>query len=151
MRNQTNTPMEQNQESILESFVIENIVERKKLVPKWIIVFCWIFLILGGFAILAFFASFFISNYVVSLYGLESHNSTSPLGLFLTFLFAFKSAVAFGLLREKDWAVNAAIADAVIGIVICVYVMFAVKPALRLELVALIPYLLKMNKLRTLW
>jgi hypothetical protein len=151
MRNQTKFPMEQNQESILENFVAENVIERKKLIPKWILVFSWIFLVIGGIAILGFVASLFMANYKVALYGLESDNSTSPIGLLVTFLFVFKGIVAFGLLREKDWAVNAAIADAVIGILVCIGTMIALPFQFRLELALLIPYLLKMLKLRPIW
>ncbi len=61
-----------------------------------------------------------------------------------------------GLLRQQDWAVKLGIADALLGIGVCTAVMlyqiFNAYPFdLRLELAALIPYLVSLLKIKDGW
>lgn len=149
--------MEQPNELHLETLIIE-IKKRRALLPAWIKVFTWIFMIMGAFVPIVLFIGLFISNVQISLYGLETNNPFSSLGFFLVFLFMLKGFTALSLWTEKDWAIKLAIADAVLGIVICCGVMF-IMPVLnqdtafnfRLELVLLIPYLLKLQKIKLAW
>lgn len=79
-------------------------------------------------------------------------------GLLICFLFLFKGIVAYGLWFEEKWAVQAAIVDAVIGIAIC-FIMMAIIPftvpsisfTIRLELIPLYFYLVKMQKIKKTW
>ena len=79
------------------------------------------------------------------------------IGIIVTVLFIIKGITAFGLLKEKDWAIKIGIADAIVGIIICTLVMLYpiinpdAKFSLRLELAALIPYFLKLLKIKTQW
>jgi hypothetical protein len=113
-------------------------------------------MITGLMAIICLFASLAGANVDVSLYGLESTNQVSPTGILIVLLFLFKGIVSFGLWTQKGWAVNFGLADAVIGIAICGFVM-AVSLAtnnglnLRLELAGLIPYLIRLQKIRPHW
>ena len=68
--------------------------------------------------------------------------------------------VSFGLWTEKDWAVDLAIIDAILGIIACFFVIIILPSVseseefvinFRLELVALIPYLIKMIKIKPEW
>jgi uncharacterized membrane protein (DUF2068 family) len=96
----------------------------------------------------------------LALYGLETTGPMSVTGIVITALFALKGIVAYGLWTEKHWAVDLGIIDAILGIVICSFVMF-VYPfvdsthgfaiSFRLELAVLIPYLLKLKKLQSPW
>jgi uncharacterized membrane protein (DUF2068 family) len=96
----------------------------------------------------------------LALYGLGSNEPFSITGILIILLFLFKGIVAFGLWTQKDWAVNFGLADAIIGIAICIFVM-AIAPiinnpseftlGLRLELVVLIPYLIKLLKIKAHW
>ncbi len=70
-------------------------------------------------------------SFNLALYGLETMNSTSFIGLIIISLFAIKGAVSIGLWTEKDWAIKLAIADAIIGIVVCFIVMSILPPKLR--------------------
>jgi hypothetical protein len=145
------------EQSILDPFIEENIIERRKLLPVWMKVFIWLFMISGAFVLLAFIISLFSVHYTSSIYGLESDEPLSPVGLFIFFVFLLKSIVAYGLWTEKDWAVNLGIADAGIGIAACSAVMLvpSLKPSpvftFRLELLLLIPYLVKLLKIREKW
>ena len=76
------------------------------------------------------------------------------------FLFLLKAIVAYGLWTEQDWAINIGILDTIIGILVCSFVMF-IYPLInsasvffqniRLELLLLIPFLLKLLKIRVEW
>ena len=145
------------EQSILTSLAEENMVERRKLLPVWIKVFLWIFLVAGPLVLLAFIASLFSLRFDSAIYGLESHDALSNVGLFIFFIFILKAIVAYGLWTEKDWAVNLGIADATIGIIACCMVMLI--PSLtptsnfkfRAELLILIPYLITLLRLRPKW
>ncbi len=133
---------------------------RRDLLPRWIRVCVWIFLVLGLLAPIALLLGLFGFHFDLALYGLETNEPLSSLGLLLIFLFGFKGIVAFGLWKERTWAVSLAMLDAILGIVLCAIVMLypevferVVAPSFnfRLELLLLIPYLLKMNAIRRTW
>lgn len=88
----------------------------------------------------------------LALYGLETTDVQSAEGLLLLFLFLFKGLVAFLLWFEQRVAVTVGILDAILGIGICTWVMFAGHATtFRLELVLLALYLYKLIKIRKGW
>jgi hypothetical protein len=123
-------------------------------------VFIWIFMIAGAIVPLAVAVSLFGGTFQIALYGLESNSALNTIGVITLILFLFKGIAAFALWTEKDWAVDVAIVDAIIGIIVCLFVMM-VYPFIddidgftiniRLELLLLIPYLLKLQKIKPLW
>jgi len=87
---------------------------------------------------------------MINLYGRTDHFHS----------FYTKAITAFGLWFEKDWAIKLGQIDSVIGIIICIYVMciypFIYEKAgfsfnLRLELLLLIPYLVKLSRIKSSW
>ncbi|WP_228414054.1 hypothetical protein [Chryseobacterium sp. CH21] len=94
----------------------------------------------------------------LSLYGMDANHPYSITGLLICALFLCKGIVAYGLWFEQDWAPQAAIIDAIIGIAICL-VMMAIIPfinptisfTLRLELIPLYFYLKKMQSIKKTW
>ena len=134
------------------------IKRRRDLLPIWIKIFTWIFLIFGIISIITPILGLFLEKVDLSLYGLSTTSAFSPIGIAIVLLFLFKGIVAYGLWFEKKWAVQFAIIDAIIGIVVSSYVMI-IQPFIdgtrnfniRLELVALIPYLMKMRKIQKQW
>jgi hypothetical protein len=133
-------------------------VKRKNLLPWWIKVFMWIFLIFGAFAPVGLIFVILGYNFHLSLYGLETTDPSSITGICIIALFLLKGITSFGLLRETDWAIQLGVIDAIAGILICVYVMFfsefnsgSAIFSFRLELVLLIPYLIKLNKIKPAW
>lgn len=151
--------MEQEQ-LLLEPLLNERKIRRRNLLPVWMKVFCWIFMIMGAIAPICLVAGLSGTRLQLALYGLESNDSASLQGMFLLLLFFLKGMVAFGLWTEKDSAIHLGIADAILGIAICIYVT-AIAPIvnsqsafmlnLRLELVVLIPYLIKLWKIKSQW
>lgn len=130
---------------------------RKKLLPLWIKIFSWIFLIISFAVPIVLVLGVLGYKAELALYGFETDEAFSAIGILILILFMLKGITAFGLLKEKDWAIKAGIADAVIGIAVCAFVMiYALTNAgnhfsLRLELVALIPCLVKLIKIKPQW
>jgi hypothetical protein len=132
---------------------------RRSLLPTWIKVFCWIFLIWSAFVPIGVISAIIGYQFQISIFGLSTNDPTTALGIALMAVFALKGVAALGLWTEKEWAITVAQADAVIGILICVFMML-VYPfiredgfnfSLRLELALLIPYLLKLNAIKCDW
>jgi hypothetical protein len=146
------------QATILDQEIAEQRVNRRKLLPWWIKMFCWIFMAFGGIAILGYCtAVIFGLAYPVEFYGLQANTPISLMGLFLTSLFVLKGVAGFGLWFEKDWAIQLAFVDGIVGILVCVVVMI-VLPAItgvgnsfRIELIFLAFYLGKMTRIKPMW
>ena len=117
----------------------------------------WIFLIIGSFVPIVFILGIMGYNAKLAVYGLETNKAFSSIGIIISVILVIKTITAFGLLKEKDWAIKLGIVDAILGIIVCTIVMLypiinpEIKFTLRLELVALIPYLLKFLKIKTQW
>ena len=132
--------------------------KRRTLLPWWVKIFCWIFMIFGAVAATGIVVGAMGYNFQLSLYGLESSDPFSLIGAVLMLVFVLKGGAAFGLWMEKNWAITLGVIDAVLGIVICGLVMlvapffiagFSLK--LRLELALLIPYLLWLKRIKSAW
>ncbi len=152
--------MEQNHNDILSEVVDQNNeIKRKQLLPWWIKIFTWIFI---GLALVVFFGlilGVLGYDFQLGLYGLETNKPFSTIGIFVMTLFLFKGITSYGFLKEENWAVTLGIIDSLTGIFICVVVMFfpsIVKVnqkniSLRLELILLIPYFVKLIKIKSAW
>lgn len=150
--------MNQELESKFDEFDKPEII-RRKLLPWWIKTFCWLFMIMGicGLATIPF--SFFTSNVNLSIYGFSSDTALSGLGLFIVAIVTFKAYVGYSLWFEKENAIQLAKIDAICGIVICAASMFIIPfvymenghISFRLELILLIPYYIKLNKIEYEW
>lgn len=134
-------------------------IRRRKLLPWWIKVFIWIFIGFGVIAPLGFIYGIIGNSFELSLYGFETYEPISLMGLSILALFLLKGTVGFGLWLEQDWAVLLAKIDAVIGILICIYSLFILPFIninsdfinLRLGLIILIPYLTRLFEIEKRW
>ena len=130
---------------------------RRNILPWWVIGFIWIFMVFAALIPVAIVFGAMRLNFQISLLGLTSPDPFSGIGIFVMLLFAYKGVVAFGLWTEKTWAVDLAKIDAVLSTVVCVgtmaYSLFgpAHSFSLRLELIATIPYYIKMNQMEYDW
>ncbi|WP_298737762.1 hypothetical protein [uncultured Chitinophaga sp.] len=130
---------------------------RKSLMPWWVKIFTWIFLVMGFGVAVSSLTSLGGISVNISLYGM--HASTWPLSvlvLILISLYLLKGLTAICLLLERDWAIKLGLADAVTGILCCIFVMCYSMISgdgfsFRLELFALIPYLRWLIKVKPLW
>lgn len=152
--------LENNGQDILTD-VIQQLgsVKRKSLLPWWIKVFMWFFMITAVITLVGCVMASFGYNYEMSLYGLTTYDAFSLVGILITLLFTFKGVAAFGLFRETDWAIKIAMIDALVGIAVCVLMMVLpfIKPELgikftfRLELALLFPYFIRLKKIKPVW
>ena len=152
--------MEQQEQLLLEPLLNENKVRRRNLLPLWMKVFVWIFMVMGAIAPICLLASLSGGSVQLALYGLETTDPLSTVGIVICLLFLYKGIVAYSIWTEKGWAIYLGIVDAIVGIAICFYLM-AIAPFVnnqsgfvfnfRLELVALIPYLIKLRKIKLQW
>lgn len=130
---------------------------RRKLLPLWIKVFIWFFLILGIIASLILSFGAFLDDTDLSLYGLSTTHPYSATGIIICWLFILKGIVAYSLWFEYRWAPKAAITDVILGLIICIAVM--VRPLIlpsypftfRMELIPLCFYLIDMVKIEKRW
>lgn len=140
----------------LEEFMLPR---RRTLLTWWLKIFSYIFLFMACIAVALYPLMFMLgANYNVSLYGLESNDRTSIITLTVLALFILKGTAAYGLLFEKDWAIEAGLIDAAVGIIVClfvgVYAMFrmgAFIASFRLELIFLVVYLIKLLNIQAVW
>ena len=131
---------------------------RRDLLPVWIKVFIWIFMIFTLLVPVGLVFGLLGQNFNLALYGLETWQPVSVIGIFIMLLFALKGIVAFGLWTEKEWAANLALVDGILGVVVCLFVMVALplisngfRVSFRLELLFLIPYLVKIWRIKPTW
>ncbi len=139
-------------ETTLENKPEKTGMERRQLLPLWIKIFLWFFLILGCFVPLGLIASLFFFFFQLSVYGMTTTNPFSLSGLLIMLIMLYKGYTAFALWTGKKNAVLLAQIDAISGMLVCVIVM-VMGPGimLRLELIVLIPYLIKMTKIKSEW
>lgn len=144
---------------ITESLFQENIKTRKELLPWWIKVFSWIFIVFGTIAPVGFVLGLLGYNFSLTIYGLITNDPLSVLGIFIILVFAFKGITAFCFLFQKDLAIIFGTIDAIAGIIICCIVMIYpfinpngfIRLNFRLELLLLVPYLIRLGKIKGDW
>jgi Mn2+/Fe2+ NRAMP family transporter len=148
--------MENNSNDLLDNTDLGLNSKRKTLLPWWIKTFAWIFLVMGIIAVVCLVIGLFVDNLSLAIYNLETTDIYSLSGLSIFMIYLLKGVTSYGLLFGKNWGVQLALADAVIGVLVCLATMFfnigdSQGINFRLELLLLIPYLIKMIKIREEW
>ena len=137
----------------------ENLIKRRrKLLPWWIKVFCWIFMFFGLMSFICLILGFTNIKPALAFYGFETNEPFSLTGLIVISVGLLKGITAFALWFEKDFAIKIGKIDAILGIMLCIVSMLAIpflqetfSITLRLELALLIPFLIKLNKIEKTW
>lgn len=148
----------ENETSIFDAIDIVKL-RRRQLLPWWIKVFCWFFMLFGVLAAICLLIGLFGFHPALSLYGFETNQPYSLAGLMITGLGIFKGIVSYNLWFEKDMAIKMGKIDAILGIGLClvsmiwslVYAGPNAKFSFRLELILLIPYLIKLIRITPEW
>ncbi len=129
---------------------------RRKLIPVWIKIFIWVFMLLSALVPVIILTSGPLAG-PWSLYGIETTDAFSIAGIAVCSLFILKGITALGLWNENDWAIKLGIVDATLGIIICSAVTISpiFNPQLvftfRLELIPLVLYLIWLVKIKEAW
>lgn len=99
--------MEESKVDLLtDSFLELNTMERGRLLPWWVKIFAWIFLVLGIVAPIGFIYALIGGDFTVSIYGFQTSETTSIIGIGITIIFLFKGMVSFGLITKKIGPLN---------------------------------------------
>ncbi len=132
--------------------------KRRKLLPWWIKVFCWIFMLFGFLSIVCLILGFTDIKPSLAFYGFETNELFSLTGLTIISVGTLKGFTAFSLWFEKDLGIKLGQIDAIIGIVLCGISMLVLpflqdgyNLTIRLEIALLIPFLIKLNKIQKEW
>ena len=147
--------------SIFDGIHDTTAVRRKDMIPKWIRFFCWLFAILCPVGLVVSFVIDMIQGtYNLSIYGMHADELFSVLSIVSIVSFIIKGIAAIGLLAEKNWAVKVAITDGILSTCLATYSLIFYAWTingnfsgfnLRLELLLIIPYLVKMVRIRKDW
>lgn len=130
-------------------------MERKKLIPIWIKVFGWFFILMGCAAVIlpAIFMLIQLNEPATFMvFGLTFSGSPfHPLALFIEGIYIALGICAYGLLFGKTWGVKACLIMCYLSIALCVATMLYSIVArgvllINFELIALIPYLRWLKK-----
>lgn len=111
----------------------------------------------GIMSIITLGLGFFKFKIPIALYGLQTNDPISLMGIILISLFILKGIVAFGLWTEKKWAVLLAIIDSFIGIIFCTYSTVVITNEsthsfpIRLEYFIIVPYIIWLFKIKKKW
>lgn len=148
--------MQENTELHLEEFEIKT--RRRDLLPWWIKVFCWLFMLFGIMAIICLILGFIGIKPSLAFYGFETNEPFSLNGMVVIFVGILKGLTSYSLWFEKDYAIKLAKIDSFIGIILCAIVMLVlpfvqtgVPIKIRAELLLLIPFLIKLNNIQDEW
>lgn len=128
---------------------------RRDLLPLWIKIFVWIFMLWGIAAIITFILGFWDIYVPIELYGLKTNYMDTPLGLFLLVTYLTKGIIALGLWQGWKQIINIALADAILGLVLTSYVTISSFSTnhidIRLEIIVLIMYITSLIRIRPRW
>jgi hypothetical protein len=115
-------------------------------------------MLLAVAAVSTLITNLFFSTVDLSLYGFSTNTAYSITGIFIIAIMILKGFAAFSLWFEKPNAISIGKIDAICGVVICVASMFVLPFTsgdghiqLRLEILLLIPYYIKLNKIEYEW
>ena len=133
-------------------------LRRRALVPLWIKIFGWLFLLMGAAVpILPITTAVSGNPASYQILGLSYVGSPyHPMALLISGIVLALAVSAYGLLFGKPWGLKACLITGYGGVALAVatmaYSLFALNTlTLRLELIAQIPYLIKLNELKPLW
>ena len=150
--------MQLEETSILDDIIVQQTVRRKKLLPIWIKICTCLFLFAGAFTLIVLVIGLIGGQASLALFGLESNEPLSYVGMTICAQFLFKGVAALGLWAEKDWAIDVAKVDAILSMIV-VSVVKLLLPAwiegysfsFPIELAILIPYYLYLIKIESSW
>ena len=133
-------------------------IRRRDLLPWWTKAFCWLFMLMGVVSIVCLLTGALGYQASLSFYGFETTTPLSRIGLLLIAVMLFKGYSAYQLWFERDNAIAIARADAIIGVCLCIVSMVVMpffqdgfKLTFRLELVLLVFYWYKLNRIADAW
>lgn len=137
---------------------LNKLKRRRELLPWWIKLFCWLFMLFGIAGIICFILGLLGLKPNLSFYGFTSKEPISVYGILIIVVAIFKGITAYYLWSEKDQAMLLSKIDAIAGIGLCLLFMILVatnhiisNSVFRLEPLLLAFYLWKIFKIEKEW
>ncbi len=131
---------------------------RRALLPWWMKGFSWLFILISVIGVISLPFAAFGMSFNLSVYGFETNEPLSLIGLLIISLFILKGFTAYSLWYEKDWAITLGYLDGLVGILICVSVMWLApyltddfESEFRVEIILLALFLWKLKKINPQW
>ncbi len=133
-----------------------NIVSyRRSLLPWWVKLFCWLFMIFGAMVIPIAILGLFDFHVNIAFYGIESSTVFNLQWAIVSTLFVLSGIVGYGLFYGKDWAIWAGLLLCAMHVVLVAsLIAFPLSNAnskIRLEFVLVIIFFIKLLKLKPIW
>jgi hypothetical protein len=131
---------------------------RKALIPLWIKIFGWLFIVMGALVPFLYISSLifgFSASY--TMFGLEYEgNAKALMPLVISAVILINGLCAYGLIFGKDRGLSACIVFGYIGLALTLgsmlfEVIFNDSMMIRLEPIIQIPYLVKLHRLKPHW
>lgn len=139
--------------SIEESAIKPKI--RKDLIPLWIKIFGWLFLVFGAAAPVLYLISAILNfEATYEIFGLSYTGSAyTAMPMLISLIILVNGLCAYGLLFQKNWGLMSCLVMGYIGFFITLISMFIYLPDLtiRLEPLLQVPYLVKLHKIKPQW
>ena len=132
-------------------------MKRKEILPVWIQLFSWFFLLFAISPIFFIFGLFVEGNYHIGGFGLDYNGSHTRniVPLLITSLLTMASVVAYGLLWGKNWAIHLGIAYSILALIASLSstTIQLVNGNIRfnLEWVLIIPFVITLLRKRKEW
>jgi multisubunit Na+/H+ antiporter MnhF subunit len=132
---------------------------RRQLLPWWIKFFCWFFMITGLLSIVLMVVTVTTMGLVgvnleMALYGFDAQQG-SLIMLLIFFTFLFNGFAAYMLWLGKKLAIKICLINAIWGMLLCLISMilsyYNSDFKIRLELVLLILFFIKIKKIKSQW
>lgn len=143
------------QSDVLNPTLSDEIISRRKsLIPTWIKVIGWLFIIMG--AVLPLFHFYVIFTGGIGTYMMFGWSYQGPplamMAMFISALILINACCAYGLLFAKDWGLTACILFGYVGLLLAIMSMFfADGIKIALEPLVQIPYLIRLHKIKAYW
>ncbi|HEX9699848.1 MAG TPA: hypothetical protein VGD06_10350 [Acidobacteriota bacterium] len=127
---------------------------RRALLPLWIKLFSWMFLVFGGLALVGLVLGWAVERESeFALFGLEAtERPYDAIPLLVALLLVAHGVAAYGLLSARSWGVIAGLIVASSGVSVCLVTM-AQQGGMpfRGELILEVPFVWKLLRLRREW
>ncbi len=126
---------------------------RLKLIPVWIKIFCWIFLIFGAMTPIILVAPLVYNEPMdLEVLGFKANSPYETDGVIIVVFFILCGITSYGLLWAKNWGPQVGFIVGLIGlIIVIVNAFFNSFDTTPLELLLQIPFINKMHKIKDPW
>lgn len=127
--------------------------KRLKLIPIWIKIFCWIFFVTALASPFVLLIPIIYDGPIsLAFLGFSSTNPYDLQGILIISIFMLFGIGSYGILYRKDWGVNLSLAFGILGLLLVIInAIINLFNPIPLELIAQIPFIIKLYKIRKLW